>query len=46
MKLVVTHPFADYAIGQEITDPETVKTVLAEHPDKVVKVAVHPVPEE
>lgn len=43
-ELVVTRPFGDYAVGQRITDPETVADVLAEHHASVVKVAAQPQP--
>lgn len=39
MKLVVTHPFGGYVKGQEITDPEAMRKAMAEHPEKVVRVA-------
>lgn len=38
MKLVVTHAFGDFAIGDEITDADTIEAVLAERPQMVVKV--------
>ena len=38
--LVVTHPWAEYGRGDVITDPETVKAILAgEHARDVVKIA-------
>jgi hypothetical protein len=39
MKLVVTHAFGDFAIGDEITDADTIEAILAERPQMVVKVA-------
>lgn len=40
MKLVVTHAFASYSIGDEITDAETIKTILdGDQAQFVVKVA-------
>jgi hypothetical protein len=40
MKLVVTTAFADYQVGDEITDADTVKTILdGDHSSNVVKVA-------
>lgn len=41
MKLVVIHAFADYKIGDEIKDAETIKAILeSEQAQYVVKVAV------
>lgn len=39
MKLVVTHAFGEYAVGDPITDPDAMKGALRDHPEKVVKVA-------
>lgn len=39
--LVVTQPFADYARGDHITDPEAVAKALVDHGHHVVK-AKHP----
>lgn len=39
MKLVVVQAFADYQIGNEITDAKEVDEVLATRPGSVVKVA-------
>ena len=38
MKLVVTSAFGNYLPGNEITDPDKMKEVLAERPSSVVKV--------
>lgn len=38
LALVVTQPFADYALGDRITDPETVKKILDDHSQRVVKI--------
>lgn len=38
--LVVVQPFASYAKGDQITDPNTVNDLLKDHPHHVVKVAV------
>jgi hypothetical protein len=35
--LVVTQPFGDYAIGDEITAPDAVEAVLANNPGSVVR---------
>jgi hypothetical protein len=41
MKLVVTHPFATYKAGDEITDKATVEKILnSEQAQYVVKVAL------
>jgi hypothetical protein len=45
MKLVVTQPFADYKVGDSITDQETIKEVLEERPGSVVKAADDPAPD-
>lgn len=47
MKLVVTEAFADYAKGDEITDSDTIKTILeSDQAQLVVKVASpDPVPD-
>ena len=37
-KLVVTNTFADFVVGQEITDAELVKKYPASHPSYVVRV--------
>lgn len=43
MKLVVTHAFADYKIGEEIKDAEEIKKILAgDQAQYVVKVAAAP----
>jgi hypothetical protein len=39
MKLVVTHAFGPYAIGDSITDTDEIALVLGEHPNCVVKAA-------
>lgn len=39
-KYVVTQPFHGYAIGQEITDPDEIAKVLADHDFRVVRVYV------
>ncbi len=39
IKLVVTTQFADFKVGQEITDAATVARFAASHPSFVVKVA-------
>lgn len=44
MKLVVTQPFADYKVGDQITDTEKVAEVLESHPGSVVKTAADPAP--
>lgn len=36
--LVVTQPFAEYAKGDRITDPNTVKAILEHHHHRVVKI--------
>ena len=38
-KYIVTQPFHGYAIGQEITDPDEIAKVLADHDFRVVRVA-------
>lgn len=35
--LVVTQPFGDYAVGDEITAPEAVEAVLESNPGSVVR---------
>ena len=45
MKLVVTQPFADFKVGDAITDPDTVKETLASHPGSVVKARDDPKPD-
>jgi hypothetical protein len=41
MKLVVTHAFGDYQVGNEITDSKEIQAILAsEQTHFVVKVAV------
>jgi hypothetical protein len=46
MKLVVTHAFADYPVGFEITDPAKIQEILGgEQAHYVVKVAI-PAPEK
>ncbi len=42
MKLVVTHPFGDHAVGDEITGADAMAQAQAEHPEKVVRVASDP----
>jgi len=37
--LIVTTPWGDYQRGERITDPAKVQAILAEHHDKVVRVA-------
>lgn len=45
MKLVITTAFADYQVGDEITDADTVKTILdGDQQSNVVKVATDPEP--
>ena len=39
-KYVVTQPFHGYNIGQEITDPDEIAEVLADHDFRVVRVYV------
>lgn len=39
MKLVVTHAFGPYAVGDEITDPEIIQSVLETNGPQVVKTA-------
>jgi len=39
-KYVVTQPFHGYEKGQEITDPEEIAKVLADHDFRVVRVYV------
>lgn len=39
MKLVVTHAFGPYAIGDSITDTDEIAAVLGERPNSVVKAA-------
>jgi hypothetical protein len=39
-KYVVTQPFHGYEKGQEITDPEEIAKVLADHDFRVVRVFV------
>lgn len=43
-KYVVTVPFHDYQIGDEITDPEEIAEVLATHDPHVVRVFVPDAP--
>jgi hypothetical protein len=38
--LVVTQPFADYAIGDRITDLKAVTDILANHHNRVVRIEV------
>lgn len=45
MKLVVTQPFADYKVGDQITDATQVAEVIETHPGSVVKTADDPKPE-
>ena len=40
LALVVTQPFADYVLGDRITDADTIKTTLADHSHRVVKISV------
>lgn len=45
MKLVVTNAFAQYSVGEEITDPQTIQTILdGEQAQFVVKVATSDAP--
>ena len=44
-KYIVTQPFHGYAIGQEITDPDEIAKVLADHDFRVVRVEYEPVPQ-
>jgi hypothetical protein len=37
-KFIVTQPFHGYQIGQEITDPDEIAKVLADHDFRVVRV--------
>jgi hypothetical protein len=46
MKLVVTQPFADFKVGDSITDAEAVKATLESHPGSVVKAPDDPTPEQ
>lgn len=39
-KFVVTQAFHNYAIGQEIIDPDEIAKVLADHEHRVVRVFV------
>lgn len=39
MKLVVTHAFGPYAIGDSITDTDEIAAVLGDRPASVVKAA-------
>lgn len=39
MKLVVTHAFGPYAVGDEITDPDAIKAALESNAPQVVKTA-------
>lgn len=44
IKLVVTHAFAGYQVGAEITDAATIASVRATHPHNVVPVGVDDAP--
>lgn len=44
--LVVTDPFADYAKGDRITDPDKIKTALELQPNRVVRINVDDTPPE
>lgn len=44
MKLVVTQPFADFKVGDTITDAEAVAATLENHPGSVVKAPDDPKP--
>ena len=44
-KLIITQPFGDYAVGDEVTDTEAMKKIEAEHPNRAVAVKVEPVKE-
>ncbi|MGI4776953.1 MAG: hypothetical protein ACRYGA_02350 [Janthinobacterium lividum] len=46
MKLVVSQPFADFQVGDSITEPEKIAEVLDSHSGSVVKVADDPKPED
>ena len=39
-KYIVTQPFHGYAVGQELTDPDEINEVLADHEHRVVRVFV------
>jgi len=43
-KYVVTQPFHGHNIGDEITDPDEIAQVLADHDFRVVRVAYEPPP--
>ena len=45
MKLVVTQPFADFKVGDSITDTDAVAATLESHPGSVVKTPDDPKPE-
>lgn len=45
MKLVVTQPFADFKVGDSITETEDVAAFLESHPGSVVKAPDDPTPE-
>lgn len=45
MKLVVTQPFADFKVGDSITEADAVAATLESHPGSVVKAADDPKPE-
>ena len=44
MDLIITQAFKDYQPGQRITDPATVKALMASNPRQVVKVASESAP--
>lgn len=39
-RLMVKEPFADYVVGDRITDAKTMKRVVASHPDHVLRETV------
>lgn len=43
-QLVVTHPFGEYAIGDRITDAETIAKVTESHPSHVVRTVADDTP--
>lgn len=43
-KYIVTQPFHGYNIGDEITDPDEIAKVLADHDFRVVRVPYDPPP--
>lgn len=45
INLVVTHPFADYAIGDRITDADKIKATVESNPGCVVRIEVSDEPQ-